>query len=103
MGITKNEFEYQVMSIIGLFSFSDYQEADTRNQIYIFSIKWFATKEKHSIETLKDIKLVITEKYEFEYRDRPISIAQYGLLGSLNLLAQASVIAVLINSQFVHS
>ena len=52
---------------------SDCQNSDQRNFLNENSVEFCSTGENYSIQTLmEEMNLVVTEKYEFEYRDKAI-------------------------------
>ena len=69
--LTKNyEFHYWDKSIlIALFELSDNEDFDAKIKVSEFPSGSFSKTVKPSIETLvEEIMLVVTEKYEFQYR-----------------------------------
>ena len=70
------EFEYQDILSKALFRIFGLSGCLRKNKIAIFSINWFAKSWTLSSEKfIEENKTVVTEKNEFEHRDKPKLIA----------------------------
>ena len=75
--VTRNEFGYRDKSILELLESSHYQDSDARKTVNDFLIDYSAGLEL-SIDTQEEIRPVVTEKFDFEYRDLSKLIASFG-------------------------
>ena len=63
-------------------SSSDYQNSEPNQEVNYFCNNFCSQKVKLSIQTLREeIKPVVSENFEFEYRDKTILLASFGISG----------------------
>ena len=69
-----------IIEVNRTFDFRDYQDFDAKTRDVDFSIESCSTCVSFPIGTLwEEIKRVVTEKHEFDSRDKPIMKANFGI------------------------